>query len=232
MTGRRDLSALPDALRRLAAALDDVLALAALLPLAAAGPEGRTGAASTADLASALAALRTGAHPYGTAPVPGRTRTGHDASPGTVRRLCAWCHRPLPAGMRVDAIFCSTRCRKARHRAGGPNGPLPPPDGPVPDGETLVALLWPTRQGAGVTVRQDVERRPRRNRRPVFRGRVRWIDPATGQYRGHTRTFDTPAEAWAWVRTYTAPAPGDEMHPPLAEGCISDAQLRANGTRP
>lgn len=31
-------------------------------------------------------------------------------------RLCAWCHQPLPASMRRDAITCSKRCRQARHR--------------------------------------------------------------------------------------------------------------------
>ena len=32
------------------------------------------------------------------------------------RRMCAWCAGDLPAGMRADAVCCSTRCRQARHR--------------------------------------------------------------------------------------------------------------------
>jgi hypothetical protein len=31
-------------------------------------------------------------------------------------RACAWCRNPIPAGMRADAVCCSTRCRQARHR--------------------------------------------------------------------------------------------------------------------
>jgi hypothetical protein len=166
MTGHGELSALPGALRHLAAALDEVLALAPLLPLAAAGPAARTDAGT---------GTRTGPGPYGAA---GRT------------------------------------------------------DATAPDGETLVALLWPT-PATGVTLMRDVERRPRTSGTTAYRGRVRWIDPATGQYRGHTRTFDTPAEAWAWVRTYTAPepapmpAPDGEMHPPPGgTGPLSAARSR------
>ena len=29
---------------------------------------------------------------------------------------CAWCRRPMPAGLRRDAVCCSKRCRQARHR--------------------------------------------------------------------------------------------------------------------
>jgi hypothetical protein len=48
-------------------------------------------------------------------------RSPHDASPSGPRdastaRLCAWCHRPIPAGARRDAVTCSKRCRQARHR--------------------------------------------------------------------------------------------------------------------
>jgi hypothetical protein len=31
-------------------------------------------------------------------------------------RLCAWCHNPIPARARRDAVCCSVRCRQARHR--------------------------------------------------------------------------------------------------------------------
>jgi hypothetical protein len=31
-------------------------------------------------------------------------------------RLCAWCGRPVPAGVRRDARCCSKRCRQAQHR--------------------------------------------------------------------------------------------------------------------
>lgn len=37
-------------------------------------------------------------------------------STGDTRRLCAWCHVPIPATMRRDAVCCSVRCRQARHR--------------------------------------------------------------------------------------------------------------------
>ena len=33
-----------------------------------------------------------------------------------VNRLCAWCQNPIPAKARRDAVFCSVRCRQARHR--------------------------------------------------------------------------------------------------------------------
>lgn len=43
---------------------------------------------------------------------------------GDTRRLCAWCHQPIPPGARRDAVCCSVRCRQARHRftrtVGGP----------------------------------------------------------------------------------------------------------------
>ncbi len=31
-------------------------------------------------------------------------------------RLCAWCENPIPAKARRDAVCCSVRCRRARHR--------------------------------------------------------------------------------------------------------------------
>ena len=46
-------------------------------------------------------------------------RAGKDASrPDLVgtRRVCAWCHGPIPAAARRDAVCCSVRCRQARHR--------------------------------------------------------------------------------------------------------------------
>ncbi|MCU7724578.1 hypothetical protein ODJ79_12695 [Actinoplanes sp. KI2] len=45
-------------------------------------------------------------------------RSTHDAScaTGETRRLCAWCHGPVPAAARRDSICCSVRCRQARHR--------------------------------------------------------------------------------------------------------------------
>jgi hypothetical protein len=33
-----------------------------------------------------------------------------------VTRLCAWCENPIPASARRDAVCCSVRCRRARHR--------------------------------------------------------------------------------------------------------------------
>lgn len=47
-------------------------------------------------------------------PAPGRLGPGPD-TPG---QWCAWCHAPIPAGMRRDAVCCSQRCRQARHRFG------------------------------------------------------------------------------------------------------------------
>jgi len=46
------------------------------------------------------------------------SRSAADASDGAgeTRRLCAWCHRPIPATCRRDAVCCSKRCRQARHR--------------------------------------------------------------------------------------------------------------------
>ncbi|HEY2579499.1 MAG TPA: hypothetical protein VGI74_24580 [Streptosporangiaceae bacterium] len=147
MTARRDAAALPAALRRLAAALDDVLSLAGLTDTATAadGPDGRPG------------------------PVRARTFTGHRADSG----------RTAPDGGRSA----------------------------VADTETVVTALWPP---LAVSLMRDVECRPRRGGL-AYRGRVRWIDPDTGRYRGHSRTFDTPADAWAWVATYTRP---DVAEPP------------------
>lgn len=39
-----------------------------------------------------------------------------DTSPLQQRRLCDWCHEPIPSSARSDAITCSQRCRQARHR--------------------------------------------------------------------------------------------------------------------
>lgn len=32
-------------------------------------------------------------------------------------RACAWCGGAIDAGVRADAVCCSTSCRQARHRA-------------------------------------------------------------------------------------------------------------------
>lgn len=81
----------------------------------------------------------------------------------------------------------------------------------VPDTEAVVAALWPP---GAVSLMRDVERRPSRRNGTRYRGRVRWVEPGTGRYRGHTRTFASAAEAWAWVRTWTAPQPaGQEGQP-------------------
>jgi excisionase family DNA binding protein len=68
----------------------------------------------------------------------------------------------------------------------------------TPDAETVVAALWPP---VAVMLARDVEARPGGR----YRGRVRWKDPATGRYRGHSRTFGSETAAWAWVSTWTAP---------------------------
>ena len=40
-----------------------------------------------------------------------------DASrPGGTRRICAWCKGPIPERARRDAVCCSVRCRRVRHR--------------------------------------------------------------------------------------------------------------------
>lgn len=45
------------------------------------------------------------------------TKTIHPSdSSGSVPKIRAWCHGPIPAGKRVDTICCSVRCRQARHR--------------------------------------------------------------------------------------------------------------------
>jgi hypothetical protein len=146
-SGHQDMTALPAALRRLAAALDDVLSLAGLADTAAAGgPGDRPG------------------------PVRARAFAGHRADTG-------------------------------RYTVTGT--------------ETVVTALWPP---LAISLMRDVECRPRRGS-IAYRGRVRWIDPDTGRYRGHSRTFDTPADAWAWVATYTRP---DVADPPQRPGQTAD----------
>lgn len=40
-----------------------------------------------------------------------------DASSSSAgRRRCEWCHGPIPARARRDAVYCATRCRQAAHR--------------------------------------------------------------------------------------------------------------------
>lgn len=81
----------------------------------------------------------------------------------------------------------------------------PPDTGPdigPDDTGTVLASLWPP---GAVSLMRDVATRDSVRRGARYRGRVRWIEPGTGRYRGHSRTFATSADAWAWVRTWTAP---------------------------
>lgn len=52
----------------------------------------------------------------------------------------------------------------------------------------------------------DTERTYVRDVEPLangrHRGRVRWLDPATGRYRSRSKTFDEPAAAWRWVERW------------------------------
>lgn len=186
MTAAGDMAALPGALRRLAAALDDVLSLAGL--------------ADTRRLAPAT--------------VPAW-------APPKLGRRCAWCREPIPADMRRDAACCSDYCRKNRWRALQRTGtailPARPAgnaagnstgNGAVADAEQVVAALWPP---AAVTLMRDVEPRQSRAGDVRYRGRVRWADPATGRRHGHSRTFTSQTQAWAWVRTWTAPQPAGDI---------------------
>lgn len=43
----------------------------------------------------------------------------------TPRRICDWCHGPLPDGCRSDTITCSKRCRQGRNRFIRGVGPAP-----------------------------------------------------------------------------------------------------------
>ena len=67
------------------------------------------------------------------------------------RRRCYWCARRLPPALRLDALYCSGRCRMAAHRAEHERrdayreepGGLPGRDG-YPDGEAAPVLASPS----------------------------------------------------------------------------------------
>lgn len=84
----QDVTALPDALLRLAVALDEVLRLAGLAQTPQPAPP-------------VLRAVPD--------PAPARAASG--------ARWCRWCHHPMPDDMRVHAEYCSAACRKTAWRA-------------------------------------------------------------------------------------------------------------------
>ena len=58
-------------------------------------------------------------------------------------------------------------------------------------------MSTPQRPPVGVTLSCDVE--TRLDRPKPYRARARWIDPATKQRRGTSRSFETAEEAQAWI---------------------------------
>ena len=130
----------------------------------------------TADAADNIVAALTGHDPYAE-PV----RTGHrtDTAPDTGADSA----RPTLAIVRP---------------VGKPPRPAPYDGSPVRCGPYAApyGADAPAHEPAYV---RDVE--PRDNAH--WRGRVRWLDPATKRYRSRSKNFDDPAAAWAWAARWT-----------------------------
>ncbi len=64
-------------------------------------------------------------------------------------RRCLWCASRLPPAMRIDAIYCSVRCRMAAHRAKRRAG-MDPQAGPYP---VAASPGWHRQEAEGALVR-------------------------------------------------------------------------------